>query len=80
MEAKAYLQRKFLHSKLVFIVASDDRKWCQEMFAKEADPGAQDVRQRQANEHLRVDKAGQRVTKLGEAGLLCLHLGRSGAG
>ena len=37
MEAKAYLQRKFLHSKLVFIVASDDRKWCQEMFAKEED-------------------------------------------
>ena len=41
MEAKAYLQRKFLHSnsnsKLVFIVASDDRKWCQEMFAKEDD-------------------------------------------
>ena len=35
MEAKAYLQQKFPHSKMVFIVASDDRKWCQKMFAKE---------------------------------------------
>ena len=35
MEAKAYLQQKFPHSKMVFIVASDDPKWCQKMFAKE---------------------------------------------
>ena len=35
MEAKAYLQQKFPHSKMVFIVASDDRNWCQKMFSKE---------------------------------------------
>ena len=35
MEAKLYLEEKFPHSKMVFIVASDDHKWCQEMFSDE---------------------------------------------
>ena len=35
MEAKAYFLKKFPHSKMVFIVASDDPKWCQKMFATE---------------------------------------------
>ena len=35
MEAKAYFLKKFPHSKMVLIVASDDQKWCQKMFAAE---------------------------------------------
>ena len=35
MEAKLYLEEKFPHSKMIFIVASDDPKWCQKMFADE---------------------------------------------
>merc|ERR1712038_1953193 len=37
MEAKSFLQQKMLNSKMVFIVASDDHKWCQEMFANQND-------------------------------------------
>ena len=37
MEAKSFLQQKMLNSKLVFIVASDDHKWCHEMFASQDD-------------------------------------------
>ena len=35
MKAKSLLKQKYLHSKMVFIVASDDHKWCQKMFADE---------------------------------------------
>ena len=37
MKAKFYLEEKFPHSKMVFIVASDDHKWCHEMFANQND-------------------------------------------
>ena len=37
MEAKSFLQQKMLNSKIVFIVASDDHKWCHEMFASQND-------------------------------------------
>ena len=38
MEAKAYFLEKIPHSKkMVFIVASDDPKWCQNMFGTEED-------------------------------------------